>query len=126
MAFDAGKMPPQLDVLPELGVLAALAPGQGVFPGRGVQNHLAGRQHQQFFQRTLGTLAGRVKETQGLHLVPPELQTHGLVIERREEVDDPPPDAEFPPFFHHRPPLIAAFQEDLQENSRSRVSPATA
>ena len=35
VAFDAGEMAPFLDVFPKLRVLAALAPAQGVFPGRG-------------------------------------------------------------------------------------------
>ena len=114
-------MAPFLDVFPKLRVLAALAPAQGVFPGRGVQHHFAGRQHHQLLQAPQGPLGRRIEPADGLHFVAPELQAHRLLIERRKQVDDAAPDAEIAPVLHHRPPGIAAVQQVLEKSLALQV-----
>ena len=115
MALDAGKVAAFPDVFPELGVLAAFAPGQGVFPGRAVQHHFAGGQHYQLLKLGQGPLAGRVKAPDGLHFVPPELQAHRLLIEGREQVDDAAAHTELALLLHHRTAGITSVQQALEK-----------
>ena len=116
MAFNTGELSAGVDVVPEFRVLPAAAPGQSALFDGVIQHHFTGREHHQVLQRPLGPLGGRIEETDGLHLIPPELQPHRLGIERREQVDDPSPDAELAPFFHHRAALIPPLQEVLEKS----------